>query len=108
MAAARAAELFAYADTYAGERERGQPGALIPNLALATFAGLRPSLGDGEIWRVGQLRDRSRVIDLEVGAIRLGPEFTKTGFMRTVTIQPNLALWLRAYLTKMLGGRHSD
>ncbi len=90
LSAAQVSEFFAYLENY-------RAGALVPYFALATFAGLRPSTDGGELWRLGQLKYVSSVIDLEVGAIRISPETSKTNDCRTVKIQPNLRAWLERY-----------
>jgi hypothetical protein len=95
LSAEKVAELFAYLETY--QAPDGPPGCLVPYFALATFAGLRPSSDGGEIVRIGRLKDVSRVIDLELGVIRLRPELSKVKSVRQITIQPNLAAFLRAY-----------
>jgi integrase len=100
--AAKIKELFAYLETYTGGTRRPhQPGFLVPYFALGTFAGLRPSIPDGEIWKIGQLPDLSRTVHTEVGAIKLSPEIAKTDSVRQVKIRPTLAAWLAKYpLTK--------
>lgn len=92
------AELFSFLETYSGgPRRPKKPGFLIPYFALATFAGLRPSVPDGEVWKIGQLKDVSRTIDADVGVIRISPEIAKTDFVRTVKIRAPLAAFLMAY-----------
>lgn len=96
--AGRLRELFAFLETYTGNpRAPRKPGFLVPYFALATFAGLRPSVPDGEIWKIGQLADASRVIDPDLGVIRIPPEIAKTDTVRQVKIRPNLAAWLARY-----------
>lgn len=95
---ARIAELFAYLETFTGSARRPHPpGFLVPYFALATFAGLRPSVPGGEIWKLGHLHDLSRAIDLELGVIRISPEVAKTDEVRQVKIRPNLKAWLQRY-----------
>lgn len=55
MAAPQAAELMTHVETYCG-------GAMVPYFALCLFAGIRPSLPDGEIARLraGEHSDRRR------------------------------------------------
>ena len=97
----RLREMFEYLETYTGgPRKPQKPGFLVPYFALATFAGLRPSVPDGEIWKIGQLADASRTVDTEVGVIRISPEIAKTDFVRPVKIRPNLARWLAKYPLK--------
>lgn len=92
------ADLFAFLETYAGKaRSPQKPGCLIPYFALATFAGMRPSLPDGEIWKLGQIDDLSRLIDQEMGVIRVTPDVAKTDSIRQIKIRPNLAAWLNRY-----------
>lgn len=92
------ADLFAFLESYSGGPRRPKPpGFLVPYFALATFAGLRPSVPDGEIWKIGELKDLSRVIDSEVGVIRISPEVAKTDYVRTVKIREPLAAFLAAY-----------
>lgn len=99
--AARLRELFAFLETYTGSPHRPRkPGFLCPYFYLATFAGLRPSVPDGEIWKIGQLDDVSRIIDADVGVIRIPPEIAKTDTVRQVKIRPNLAAWLARYPLK--------
>jgi hypothetical protein len=65
------------------------------------LAKYRPSIRDGEIRKIANSPDVAKIIDLNLGVIRLQPEHTKTRFVRCTKIQPNLAAWLRAYrLTK--------
>lgn len=92
------ARLFAFLETYAGPpKAANKPGYLVPYFALATFAGIRPAVDDGEIRKIHELADKSAIIDLDVGVIRMIPEITKTNDLRQVTIQPNLAAWLKRY-----------
>ncbi len=94
-------ELFAFLETYAGgPRSRCKPGCLVPYFALATFAGLRPAVPHGEIWKLGHLPSLDRVIDLDNGVIRIGPGVAKTRDLRQVAIQPNLRAWLLRYPVK--------
>ncbi len=96
--AAKLREMFAFLETYAGPaRAKNKPGYLVPYFALATFAGIRPSVRDGELFKIHNLADRSRIIDLGLGVIRITPEIAKTDDLRQITIQPNLAAWLTRY-----------
>jgi hypothetical protein len=98
ITAQRAAAVMAYVENYAGEKDSGQePGYLAPYFALALFAGLRPSMPGGEIWRLAHKPDLSRIIDLGLGVIRITPGIAKTNAVRQVTIQPNLSAWLVRY-----------
>jgi len=91
-----AAKLMAYVEAYAGPGE--QPaGCLVPYFALALFAGMRPSVTDGEIWKLARQPDPSTCIDQALGVIRIAPDLAKTKFVRQITIQPNLSAWLMRY-----------
>jgi len=99
--AKKIADLFEFLETYTGGKRRPhQAGFLVPYFALATFAGLRPSIPDGEIWKIGQLDEPARTVDTEVGAIKLSPQIAKTDSVRQVKIQPTLAAWLTRYPIK--------
>jgi integrase len=67
----------------------------VPFFTLCLFAGIRPCLRTGEI-----LRLRPEHINLDAGVIRIDSEVSKVREPRNVTIQPNLAAWLRAYPLK--------
>jgi hypothetical protein len=98
--AVRIRELFQFLESYTGpESLQHKPGFLVPYFALATFAGIRPSVAEGELWRLGELELAAlvRMIDLELNVIRLAPEVTKTGGVRQVRIRPNLKQWLVRY-----------
>ncbi len=98
ITAAKATELMAYLETYSGgERSKLQAGCLVPYFALALFAGLRPSMDYGELWKLGQQEDVSRFIDPALKVIRITPEIAKTDSIRQVTMQPNLGKWLASY-----------
>jgi integrase len=58
--------------------------------ALALFAGIRPE----ELARLSKYPEQ---INLETGTVRISEEVSKTNRERTVTIQPNLAAWLRRF-----------
>jgi integrase len=89
ITAEQAAKLMAYVETYRG-------GAFVPYFALCLFAGIRPSVDFGEITKL-----RPECVRLDTGVIHIEPEVSKVRMKRHVTIQPNLAAWLRAYpLTK--------
>jgi len=71
--------------------------------ALLLFAGLRP---ESEAVRLSAHRRQHELIDLENNEIELPAELTpKSSGARTVTIQPNLAAWLKAYPTPILPDR---
>jgi len=67
----------------------------VPFFALCLFAGIRPCLRTGEI-----LRLQPAHVKLDAGMIRIGAEVSKVREPRNVTIQPNLAAWLRSYPLK--------
>jgi hypothetical protein len=98
MSVDTARELMAYVEGYAGsERSELPMGVLVPYFALTLFAGLRPSVPDGEVCKLGRHPSVAKLVDLALGVIRITPEIAKTNDVRQVTIQPNLASWLRAY-----------
>lgn len=72
--------------------ETVRDGRLVPFFALCLFAGIRPCLRTGEI-----LKLRPERVRLDTGVIHLEPEISKVRMKRNVTIQPNLAAWLRVY-----------
>jgi integrase len=85
LSAEQAMELMAHVESY-------QDGRLVPFFALCLFAGIRPCLRSGEILKI-----KAKDIRLDIGVIHIEPEVAKTREKRMVTIQPNLAAWLRAY-----------
>lgn len=85
ITAERAAELMHFLETFAG-------GKLVPSFALSLFAGIRPCVRFGEITKL-----KPESVRLDTGVIRIEPEVSKVRMPRNVTIQPNLAAWLRAY-----------
>ena len=74
------------------EIERFENGRWVPYFALCLFAGIRPSVPDGEIARL-----RPEAVCLKTGVISISAEVSKVRESRKVVIQPNLAAWLRAY-----------
>ena len=66
--------------------------AAVPLFALCLFAGIRPCFRTGEI-----LRLRADQVKLDAGLICIDAKVSKVREPRNVTIQPNLAAWLRAY-----------
>lgn len=91
-------ELFKFLEGYSGgPRSKAKPGCLVPYFALCTFAGIRPAVPGGEVWKIGNVADPAKIIDLENGVIRIGPDIAKTKDLRQVTIQPNLRAWLERY-----------
>ena len=94
----KAAELMAYLETYScGARAQHAPGCLVPYFALCLFAGLRPSVDDGEIRKLGESPDVAKLIDRKLGFIRITPDISKVGSIRQVKIRDNLAAWLARY-----------
>jgi integrase len=71
--------------------EQHHPSA-VPFFALCLFAGIRPCLRTGEI-----LRLKPDHVKTAEGVIRIDGEVSKVREPRMVTIQPNLAAWLKAY-----------
>ena len=101
ITAQRAADLMTYVETYVGEKKgRQQPGYLAPYFGLALFAGLRPSMPGGEIWKLGQESDPLKFVDLALGVIRITPDVAKTNSVRQLMIQPNLEAWLLRFPLK--------
>ena len=84
FAAAQAAALMAHVEVH-------YPAA-VPFFALCLFAGIRPCLRTGEI-----LRLKPEHVKVAEGVIRIDGEVSKVREPRNVTIQPNLAAWLRKY-----------
>ncbi|MDR0352834.1 MAG: site-specific integrase [Opitutaceae bacterium] len=82
LSTARVAQLMTHVEAV-------HDGALVPYFALCLFAGIRP---DGEISKLPAADVR-----LETAAITIEPWVSKVNMCRMVTIQPNLAAWLRAY-----------
>jgi integrase len=80
-----AAKLMAFVESYEG-------GEMVPYFAICLFAGIRPCVRFGEITKLQ--RDS---VKLETGVIHIEPEVSKVRTKRLVTIQPNLANWLKAY-----------
>ena len=85
LTADRCAEIMEWAETNHG-------GVLVPFVALCLFAGIRPDLYQGEISKL-----EPKHVRLDTGIILIEPEVSKVRMKRAVTIQPNLAAWLRAY-----------
>jgi integrase len=85
LTAGKVAELMAFVETFNG-------GELVPYFAICAFAGIRPCIRYGEISKLqpGSVR-------LDTGTIHIEPEVSKVRMKRLVTIQPNLAAWLKAY-----------
>ncbi len=89
-------ELFSYLVSF-------KDGDFVRYYALLLFAGLRP---ESEAVRLSAHPRQTELIDLEHGEIELPAELTpKSSGSRTITIQPNLAAWLKAYPTPILPDR---
>jgi len=85
VTAAQAAALMERMETYDG-------GRWVPCFALCLFAGIRPGVPHGEITKL-----KPDAVNLVDGVIHISAEVSKVREPRKVTIQPNLAAWLRAY-----------
>lgn len=85
LTAARARELMEHFEKYDG-------GRWVPYFALCLFAGIRPGVPHGEITKL-----RPDAVNLDAGVINISAEVSKVREPRRITIQPNLAAWLRAY-----------
>ncbi len=85
LTAEQCTEIMEWAEMY-------YSGALVPFIALCLFAGIRPDLYQGEISKL-----EAKDVRLDTGIILIEPEVSKVRMKRAVTIQPNLAAWLRAY-----------
>ncbi len=97
----KAADIMAYVEAYAGAPgANDKPGFLVPYFALCLFAGIRPSIDDGEIRKLGESPDVEKLIDLKMGVIRITPGISKIGDVRQTKIRPNLAEWLARYPVK--------
>jgi hypothetical protein len=69
-----------------------QGGRLVPFYALCLFAGIRPDWFHGEITKI-----KAEFFLPAMNELILPPEATKTRVGRAISIQPNLAFWLRSY-----------
>lgn len=85
LTAAQAGELMEYCETF-------ESGRWVPYFALCLFAGIRPSVPDGEIARI-----KPGDICLNQAMIYISAEVSKVREPRRIAIQPNLAAWLTAY-----------
>ena len=88
LTAAQAREFMEYLEGFQG-------GRWVPYYSLCLFAGIRPGVPDGEISKL-----RPEAVNLDTGVISIAAEVSKIREPRRVTIQPNLAAWLRAYPLK--------
>jgi site-specific recombinase XerD len=85
ITAEKAAELMAFVEAFEG-------GEMVPYFAICLFAGIRPCVRFGEITKL-----QPESVRLDTDVIHIEPEVSKVRMKRLVTIQPNLAAWLRAY-----------
>jgi len=85
ITAEQAAKLMVFVENY-------EAGEMVPYFAICLFAGVRPCLRFGEI---SKLKPAS--VKRDTGVIHIEPEVSKVRTKRLVTIQSNLAAWLRAY-----------
>jgi site-specific recombinase XerC len=95
MTAEQVAAVMKAAETFDG-------GSLAGFMALAFFAGLRPSIdsgkiGLGEIYKLATHPRRDEFINFGTGYIIMAPELTKTSLQRQVKMEPNLVAWLKRY-----------
>ncbi|MGH7995911.1 MAG: tyrosine-type recombinase/integrase [Opitutaceae bacterium] len=86
--AVQAQELMEHFESFEG-------GRWVPYFALCLFAGIRPGVPDGEITKL-----RPDDVNLETGIIHISADVSKVREPRRIAIQPNLAVWLRAYPLK--------
>lgn len=84
-------KLFTYLMNY-------KDGSLVKWFALAYFAGIRPSIEQGEIFKLAQREEEC--INLTTGRIILSADMTKTKDSRAIQMSENLITWLKAYKDK--------
>jgi hypothetical protein len=72
-------------------------GALVPYFALALFAGIRPSVTEGELLKLANHPKLDSLIDFDRGIIQITKEVAKVRAIRQIKIRPNLREWLEAY-----------
>jgi integrase len=70
----------------------GEVARSSPSSRSCLFAGIRPDLYQGEISKL-----KPEHVRLDIGVITIERDVSKVRMKRTVTIQPNLLAWLRAY-----------
>jgi len=85
LTAVEARVLMEHLETY-------ESGRWVPYFALCLFAGIRPGVPHGEISKL-----KPEAVDVDSGVITIAAGVSKVREPRKVTIQPNLAAWLRAY-----------
>jgi len=83
--AEQAAKFMEFLETYDG-------GKWVRYFALCLFAGIRPAVPHGEITKL-----KPEAVKLDEGIIHISAEVSKVREPRNITIQPNLAAWLRVY-----------
>jgi hypothetical protein len=89
---AQAAALMEHFETFEG-------GRWVPYFALCLLAGIRPGVPHGEITEL-----KPDAVNLHAGVIHISAEVSKVREPRRVTIQPNLAAWLRSGANQLLSG----
>jgi len=72
-------------------------GILVPYFALTLFAGIRPSLQDGEIRELCTRADFFDLVNVQRGIIHIPGEVSKVGVKRNIIIQPTLLKWMEAF-----------
>lgn len=81
-------ELFSYLMSY-------KKGSLVKWFALAYFAGIRPSIDNGELYKLAKREDE--LINLTTGRIMIPADVAKTKDSRPIQMSENLITWLKAY-----------
>lgn len=81
----QAAELMNYVERY-------RDGAMVRYFALALFAGIRPA---GELYKLHESDEQTRLIDLRNKVIHILPEISKTNQYRQVMIRKPLLEYLK-------------
>jgi hypothetical protein len=98
ITAAKAAELMKYLEAFTGGPRSNHPaGYLVPYFSLCLFAGLRPSIDDGEVRKLADSPEPTKFIKPELGVIQITPDISKVRAVRQVKIRANLAAWLKRY-----------
>ena len=97
LSAIEAKELMHFLQNYKGKQNKsgswwGVEGCMVPYFALTLFAGIRPDYKDGEISKL-----KHQDIRIDTGVILIEPEVSKVNEKRSIDIQPNLKVWLKAY-----------
>ena len=97
LSAIQVKELMHFLQTYKGQQNKsgswwGVEGCMVPYFALTLFAGIRPDYKDGEISKLAH-----QDIRMDTGVILIEPEVSKVNEKRSIDIQPNLKVWLKAY-----------